>query len=85
MRVGGRTAQRAHLMLMEHNLNLPRSRARSRLPIRRSMLPGGAYAPYRGPRVCKSRSGRWRDAHEMVGDVCLWCDAPAYGLLVASR
>jgi hypothetical protein len=32
------------------------------------------FAPYLGPRVCLSRSGRWRGRHTWVGDTCVLCD-----------
>lgn len=32
------------------------------------------FANYTGAWTCKSRSGRWRPAHEYLGGVCLYCD-----------
>lgn len=39
----------------------------------------GEFAPYRGPRVCRSRAGRWRPHHEWDSDglVCIYCDQMA--------
>ena len=37
--------------------------------------PDDRFAPFHGRRVCKSRSGRWRGAHEWDRDGrCVWCD-----------
>ena len=36
------------------------------------------FAPFKGSRVCQSRAGRWREAHEWDGSgVCVFCDHAA--------
>lgn len=32
------------------------------------------FAPFHGKHVCKSRAGRWRDAHDYIDGICFYCD-----------
>ena len=40
----------------------------------------GRWAPYHGPKVCKSKAGRWRAEHCYdADDICVFCNQERVG------